>query len=448
MLFIVTLFLFVYNIPLHIIHLPFSSGKIITIISVFYFISVLIEKQRLNFKYVFLIYFLYVLGIIVTVFLVNHIIYNTDDSYYLTIPAFYIIEYLFGSLFLVKVFRISSIKKLIHSFLVIGIIQALIMLLSLFVPFLKDIVFAVMKADPQSLNFSGFEKLEAEDYFRGFALAADRTLGMSVFLSNMLMMLSLNIYNSAKLKLLTIMSFCLAFVVIAIGGLLSARTFFVGLSLNFILMIIFLLTRHRHSIGKRNVKVYLRGVLIFLVVTAVLLPLTIHVFYPQQQDMLDLAYNWAFEIFINFFQSGKLETSSTSDLFTNHLSILPSDLKTILIGDEQRTFVNGIHYMGQFTDSGYLRMVFVFGILGSLPFYIFWIWVLFQIYKYNNQLKGIGFFVFLLGLNLYICQIKYDVFPGSSINFKTLILLLVVGVLNTDKLIKKNENTFSGPSIP
>lgn len=446
--FIIALFLFIFNIPLHILHLPFSSGKIIAIVSLIYFLWIIFMKEAMSFKNVFLEYFLKVVCIISVVFFINHLVYSTDSTYYLTIPFFYVIEYLFGSFFLIKIFRINSFDQLVESFLKIGIIQSLIMLSCLFVPPLKTLVLAVMEADPQSHNFSGFETLEAENYFRGFALAADRTLGMSVFLSNVLMLFTLKLYNSnLRYSLFKIIGFCFCFLILSIGGILAARTFFVGLLLNFGMIAYFMFFSSNQNVGLKNVKKYFWGVIIMIIMAIVLVPIAIYLLYPELVEMFELAYNWAFEMFINFFQEGTLETSSSSDLMTNHLSVIPTDLKTILIGDDNRTFNNGIHYMGQYTDSGYLRMLFVFGIVGSLPFYIFWYWVLRKVYKFNSNVFGIGIFLICLGINLFVCQIKYDVFPGSSINFKLIVLFFVFGVTNIIFLKKQNENIISSSTL-
>lgn len=433
--FLLLIFLFIFNIPLHLFKIPFSSGKVIAIVGIIYIIkNFLIYPENAKVSVYYLKYIFGVLSILLTVFLVNNIIHSTNDTYYFIIPLFYIIEYLVGSIFLIGYFKIRSTDVLIKALIIISILQSLIMVFSLFIPPLKDFVFAIMDADPQSHNFSNFGM---DDFsFRGFALAADRTLGMSVFFANVGFFISLFLIYSkeAKRKYLIL---SIVFFFICLGGILAARTFFLGLGLNFVLFFFYLwFTKDKIKYLSK----YYRNVILIFLSAIILIPILISGFFPEYIDMFELAYNWAFEMFINLFESGSIETQSSSDLFTNHLSVIPSDTMTILFGDRDRTFVNGIHYMGQFTDSGYLRMLYVFGIIGSVPFYIFWIYIIYLTYKLNKNLEGIGLLLIMMGINLFICQIKYDVFPGSSINFKIIVLLFVFGVINNMKENKLLRN--------
>lgn len=434
-LFTLLIFLFIFNIPLHLFKIPFSSGKVIAIFGILYLLKdfFLIPKSiKID-----LLYFKYIFGVAIilgVVFIVNNLIHSTKDTYYFVIPIFYIVEYLIGSIFLIRFFKVKSIDTIIRGLITISIAQAIVMVFSLFVPPLKDFVFAIMDADPQSHNFSNFGMDDLS--FRGFALASDRTLGMSVFFANVGFFISLFlVYSKDAKKKYIVLS--VAFFLICLGGLLAARTFFLGLFLNIVLFVLYLLFLPPKA---KYLSRYYRNIMIIIITAIILVPIIIANFFPEYFDMFELAYEWAFEMFINLFENGSIETQSSSDLLTNHLSVIPSSASVILIGDSDRTFINGIHYMGQFTDSGYLRMIYVFGIIGSLAFYVFWIYIIYLTYRLNRKLEGIGLLLTMMAVNLFICQIKYDVFPGSSINFKIIVLLFVFGIVNKSNKILSSEN--------
>lgn len=418
------LFLYFYNIPLHYFKLPVSSGKIISVIGFFYILAkfIIANPSDLKIQHVYVKYIAGSLLLIVSTFLVNNIIYSTADFYYLLMPTYYIAEYLVGAYFIVTAFKLLNFRVLLSNMILLGILQSSIMILALFVMPIKDFVFAIMDADPQSHNFGGFGMTDVS--FRGFSLASDRTLGMSIFFSSIIVLISILLLNSNREKKLSVLKYALFFIVLSIGGILAARTFFVGLSLSIALMI-FIIYRYRDSSYK--LKKYSRKLLVVIISSIILIPLILNTFFPKNMEMFEMAYNWAFEMFINASKSGSFKTESSQDLFENHLSVIPTDLQTILIGDPNRKFTNGIHYMGQFTDSGYLRMIYVFGVLGSLPFYIFWIYMIYLTQRYYKDEKGFRYGLIIIGINLFICQVKYDVFPGSSLNFKLIVLFLIFG---------------------
>ena len=89
----------------------------------------------------------------------------------------------------------------------------------------------------------------------------------------------------------------------------------------------------------------------------------------------------AFELFINYSQSGKLESDST-----NHLSemyVYPDNLKTWILGDGRFIAEDGMHYY-KGTDVGYLRILFFMGLFGLLITYYQKIYLLYTTIKLKN----------------------------------------------------------------
>lgn len=417
------LFLFFFNIPLHFFKIPFSSGKLISIAAIIYLITILLVKKadviKLSKEYLYYIY-----GVILVYFVTYvllKIIYNTQDDYYLTVLVFYVIEYLLGAYFIIVLFKMYSFNELIKNIIIISIIQAFIMVGSLFIPALKSFVVAVMEANPQFALFSKADTIK--DSFRGLTLASDRTLGMSVFFSFTIMLIFLYIINErSKVKYI---KYVLFFLLVFCGGVLAARTFFVGLTFG---LIFFFVLINRYPEDSVRLKKYSKYVVSIMLMIFFSIPIIINLFFSGIKDEIDLAFDWAFEIFINLGNDGSAKSESLDDLLNNHLSVIPSDWQTILIGDPNRTFVNGIHYMGAFTDSGYLRNLYVYGIIGSVAVYIFWIFVFYRTARLFNKSEGISYLLFFIGITLFVVQIKYDVFPGSALNFKLVMILFVFGV--------------------
>jgi hypothetical protein len=392
-------------------------------VAMLYFIAILLVKKidliKISREYLNYIYGVGVVYIIT--FILLKVIYSTDDDYYLITLVYYIIEYLFGAYLIIVLFKVNSLDELINRLITTAVIQALIMACSLFIAPLKKFVIAVMEANPQFELFSKADSIK--DSFRGLTLASDRTLGMSVFFSVTIMLIFL--YIVLKKNIVKYYKYVFFFLLIFCGGILAARTFFVGLAVGgvFFLTLINRYPRYSFKLKKYSKKLIMIMLLIFFSI-----PIIINLFFSQIKEEIDLAFDWAFEIFINLSNEGSAKSESLDDLLNNHLSVIPSDWQTILIGDPNRTFINGIHYMGAFTDSGYLRNLYVYGIIGSLAVYLFWIFVFYRTAKLYVRSEGIGYLLFFMAIILFIVQIKYDVFPGSALNFKIVLLFFVFGV--------------------
>lgn len=78
-------------------------------------------------------------------------------------------------------------------------------------------------------------------------------------------------------------------------------------------------------------------------------------------SMFEPIYNWVFEIFINFSQTGQVSSESTDMLQKMYFPLEPM---TLFFGDGQYTGIDGKYYMH--TDAGFMRNVLLFGIFVSL----------------------------------------------------------------------------------
>lgn len=138
-----------------------------------------------------------------------------------------------------------------------------------------------------------------------------------------------------------------------IAGVLSGRVFFVMIPVTF--LYIFVLKKYKLGITiKTSVKTFL-PVIIIAVAAFVYL-------FAENEALIE----WVFELFINFGDSGTMESASTNQL--KEMYVFPDNIKTWIIGDGLSVSADGGFYMG--TDVGYIRSLFYWGIIGTTVYYL------------------------------------------------------------------------------
>lgn len=158
------------------------------------------------------------------------------------------------------------------------------------------------------------------------------------------------IYLIMRLKINTIQFISLAalYCFIFFVGLMNARTTTVGLGVSLIFLAILYFMDHR--VEKKRAKIF--------VVSSVLLFMGAYslsfIYFPQFTD-------WAFELFDNFMNRGELTTKSSEGLLDN--LFLPEDTKSRVFGTGSAIFFG--------VDVGYTRMIFYFGIVGTIMYFLY-----------------------------------------------------------------------------
>lgn len=113
---------------------------------------------------------------------------------------------------------------------------------------------------------------------------------------------------------------------------------------------------------------------------------------------------FAFEMIDRYEDTGSLSTSSSNKTF-DMFSILPTDIKTWVIGDAKWTNSNGTFYM--YTDVGYSRYLWYFGLIGMFGMLIYNLIYLRRAFsnkifeKREKKILVTSFFIFTL-----VCNIK------------------------------------------
>lgn len=125
------------------------------------------------------------------------------------------------------------------------------------------------------------------------------------------------------------------------------------------------------------------------------------------QDVLPL--DWAFELIINFLDSGSVETTSTDQL--KDMWVLPDNFRTWLIGDGLFFNRDGTYYMH--TDVGYLRTIYAIGLVGVGVYVMLQIYLMRSMVKNAPKNSGVLSLVWILGLYVALVNMK----GFSEINF-------------------------------
>ncbi len=108
---------------------------------------------------------------------------------------------------------------------------------------------------------------------------------------------------------------------------------------------------------------------------ALLLTFTLFNKYIADNFLLESIIEHAFEGICNLFNDGKFTTSSSEKMFDAY--IWPDNLWTWLIGDAKLKGVDEFSYY-MFTDIGWCRLIFDFGLIGTIAF-IFMQWKLLKV---------------------------------------------------------------------
>lgn len=140
-------------------------------------------------------------------------------------------------------------------------------------------------------------------------------------------------------------------------------------------------------------------------------------------------FDWAFDLFINFFETGKLETTS-SNMLLQDMIFLP-EWKTILLGDGRYTTPKGTYYMS--TDSGIMRPMLFGGIIFATVRYLsIGILLAMNILKKDREKAERTLYVWLLLLCI-VFEIKGEIiFPCLTI------VMWIIVTKEFEKWSKKN----------
>ena len=355
----IILFFYIYSIQF--IGVPFGIGTrvFLGVLGFLYFISeIVIKGKTFNFDRRFFSIFAS-LFLICFVSMVSLIYNGTKDVEFLLKYPVSIIIIVFASYFVTKLTlfikdedRFSILIDLcINVVLFQSILSVLMFLNSPLRDFLNSIQInseLELRLLEETIEFRlvGFgAKFFEAGYINGFAL-----------------MLIATMIKWNDLGRIKVLKYAIIFLVIFVLGMMMARTTIIG----FLLAIIILFWPN----GKKNKlsSVNRSKFLLYILIISIIVIIVVFYMFPELKESFELAFNFGFEMFINYFDSGRFESISTNKL--EEMYVWPSSVKTYIIGDGLYTdVINGTYYMK--TDVGFLRLIYYFGIIGMLSYFIF-----------------------------------------------------------------------------
>jgi hypothetical protein len=162
-------------------------------------------------------------------------------------------------------------------------------------------------------------------------------------------------------------------------GLFMARTTVIGMAVGFGVIAVLYIWDNRSE--RKQAKTFIISS-IFLMIAGYIFAM----FYFSSFS------DWAFELFTNFFEHGKLETKSSNGLA--EMFKIPEEVSVLIIGTGSSAFTG--------SDVGYTRLLFYTGIFGVLAFFLYQMYIIkLSLTKdWGVNIISIALFIYTLVLNL------------------------------------------------
>lgn len=330
-------------------------------------------------------------SIIAIITLFTSVINGTSDFVYLSMP-FSVIVVLAAAYFITECFKLVYERisfELIAQYVVGAVVLQMVIAVIFFLQ--PELMFQFNK-------LLVFEELEQQ--------VIEATVGLRIqgFGTNFF---EAGVINSCSLILIfaalkcakskrQIFYYAISLTLILIIGSMMSRTTLIGFSLGVLLWV---LTSDffRFRISQRFLRIWKY----FLYITGVI----ILCFLLLPSDFLnkfDDVTRFGFEMFFKYIDSGKFETASSNEL--KEVFLFPDQIKTILIGDGLLSDPGNpeyAYYMN--TDVGYSRLIYYFGVVGTVMFFMFYLYLCYQTMQRNDKKYALFFMMlFLLVLVLHL----------------------------------------------
>lgn len=365
----------------------------------------------------FLVSFLYTILVLLysgsmdLTFLRMHIDYFL--TFFILIPTLYL-------LFFESMSKNEGFNVLIRLLILVGLIQAIVMISMLILPNFQKFVFGFIDTNGAHIRF------ESDFRYRAIGLTGFASYSMAV---SQCFILYLFVYlwtnnQSAKEFIISLFSF---FIILA-SALLSARTSFIFILPLYTLIGTAALIRFRPKLSKK---------LFYVLFATVLLSSVAFVYFSVIESALyRRLYSWMFELFLNLIESGSFSTQSTDSL--SSLFFIPS-MSTIFWGDG-KYLLNGAYYME--TDVGFLRVLLYGGVVGSFLFYAPFFYLFYLGFK-TTKIQ-FGFFVALLflifSLAFFVINIKGSIFFDGFNTLKLVGIFVFVSSMLSKRSVSSCNN--------
>ncbi len=338
----------------------------------------------------------YVLGIIVafSILFVPIIISSTVNlkfdiwlTQYVFLSLFHFVAAYLIVLLSLKAFGTFSIAQLITYIVGAVVANSVLAVGMFFIPAINNFFLSIQNFDDQSEMVLGeVLGLRLVGLGIGMFFMGGLIWGVALLLIAYLIKRSQRVNELLKLSLL--------YIVVMIIGIFIARTALVGAALG----VVYICWPERWNVALSQLS-WRRGLVFFGVFLAAGLfgIVLVTLIFPDIWDSAIIS--WAFELFMALDDNGGLRTGSTEHLGTMY--IWPDNVKTWLVGDGLFNDEYG-YYMD--TDVGYLRLIYYFGVFGTIMFFLIqcYLFRVIVILYDNLQMTLLMFFalIYVLILNL------------------------------------------------
>ena len=390
--------LIIFALLFHFIFLIAYAIPIVHIIALYTIVSYVIfyKKNKIKIRISNDIFWFFLFGALFVIYswIVVQINGSAEGSFIYTIFLRYFMYLLVVALWAeMLVYKYNLSKEKFNDLIIyILFLQVICVYLSAFVPSFYSFTRSVL---PDMGNIINSSNINLQLRFKGFSNSGGDGLSLILSICPMLCFLEYKLALSTFSKWKYLIMFWLSFFSLIFVG----RT-------GIIVVVLFL---------GFNLIVYYRTIFIFMFrSTLLMLPLfLISIGFLQEilGDRFNAIIDFAFEFF-----NGK--SGSTDDLFGNML-FLPNTWKTLLFGDGMFANGDGTNYMQ--SDSGYVRLIFFFGIIGSALFYLVNVVFIKKFINLSSKDTKIMFYNMLI--MYFIVEIKRPFILGNGYTTVYLFLL-------------------------
>jgi len=420
-------FTFIFDPPFKFI--PGSSGKIAVCLGLLWLGGDLLLNRNLfiSSRSLFLLF-----GSLLLYFFTATValLYGTHDFTLAKAYLFFIIECQLGASFLVHLTRKwlgNSPLLLFKIMTLITSIQAFFVVIMFVSPAVKDFIQSLLKQDSLDNINEMFDK-GIIPAFRGLGLAKNVFYDFSVIQSfGLFAIVILSIYGAGRKLIL----YSFLYLLITASIILSARTGLVGAAFTFILLIVVTLVR---SVFFKGLTLYPGKFMRCFFCVTLLSITTVYLCLPTElkTSITEDVIPFAFEMFVNDSGDG-MKTESSEGLKSMYFKV---ETKTLIMGDG---FFADPMNPGQYykmTDSGFMRHILYYGIIGSAFLYLFWLFIFRVLILDNLSKERLPLLVFYVVLMAYcfLIHVKGDFLANSLMGVKFLFLCFLFSYPGNSKL--------------
>ena len=298
--------------------------------------------------------------------------------------------------------KIVTTETLIDVYTGVIVLECLLSVLSFYFPAFNSWYYSIVALDSHEQEFI-FSVIDSDNKNR-FAGVGVTFFGAGVAFSLCLFLVCVRFLSKTSIsqKILYVISFIF---IVFVGSAIS-RTTQVGGIIGIAYILIMQIKENR----KRLFSLKTLSISV-VVISLFLLAINLYFKYIENDVLLETVFRHAFEGFYNLFEEGRFHTHSSDESIDNYM--WPDTLASWMLGDGRLNDPSTIYYKA--IDVGWCRLVFYFGIIGSLVYVMSQGW-LFKKMRIQKYAKYCVFVLFCLYLSKGLVDLMAYVMPFVLLN--------------------------------